>query len=103
KGISGGDVRIARTKREDALNVGRILLVLLREGGVRAKLKYMFAERLRHVVAISVSRVGVVPWEVTAIVAPSTAAVRSVRAQGDGWKFAAEAIIEDRAHGEGRG
>src|SRR5260370_30928513 len=103
KGVSRADRRIGGTKREDTLHVGRIFLVLLREGGVRAKLKYMFAERLRHIVAIGVGWVGIVPREVARVISPLTAPVRRVRAQSNGWEFAPEAIIENRTHGEARG
>jgi len=57
----------------------------------------MFAERLRHIVAIGVGWVGIVPREVARVISPLTAPVRRVRAQSNGWKLPAKAVVENRA------
>src|SRR5712664_2427018 len=103
KRVPGSDCCIGSVKGEDTLNVGRIFLVLLREGGIDAELEDVLAHRFGHVVAIRVGWVGVVPGEVARVISPLTASVRRVRSQGDRGKLAAEAVIENRAHGEARG
>src|SRR5262249_38751609 len=92
--------RVAGIKREDALDVGRVLLVLLRECRVEAKLKRVVTNDFCEVVTIGVDRVCFVPWEVAGV-RRETAAVCGVVAERNGRKLAALTVCKEHAHAAG--
>src|SRR5437763_3220540 len=77
EGVARCDIRVAGVKGQNALDVGRVGLVLLRKYDVCAELHGVSAADLSHVVAISVSGVGVMPRKVAAIL-PEAAAIGRV-------------------------
>src|SRR5439155_8567843 len=95
------DVVIARIEGQDALNVRRVLFVLLRKRSINAELQRVVANDLGDGIAICVNGIGVVPWEVPRVRAEA-AAVRRVIAERDRGKLSAETIVEESSHRERR-
>ena len=108
KGIAGRDRR-GCIERQNPLNVRRVLLVFLGKRGIKAKLECVRSPNLRHVIAVRIHRVGVVPREVAGILGEAriaAPAVCGVALELYRREFSSErrALVgEQSAHREGRG
>src|ERR1700682_531049 len=93
KGISCANGGVAGIERQDALDVGRVLLVLLRKREIGTELQGMRADDLGHIVAIGINGVGVIPREVAGI-GREPSPVRYVVPERNCRKLPAKAVIE---------
>src|SRR5579871_6914351 len=82
---------------EDTLQIRAILLVFLAGDKIESEKHIVIAGDLRNLVSICVSRIGIVPGEISRVRA-ETAAVRRTTRKGDGRYQSAEPVRIDTAH-----